>query len=194
MIATPGTPAGTYYWHVMAMDADGNMSPWSTISSFIVDNSSLPTTTPSGTDGTIGGDVVGGVDPHGDLAVTSVVVVNGTATANGTFTSGWKYTFNITVPDDETNLSMKFANWTSNVGSSTIPAANNIRFSSLQASPTGTTTITAANTYGSPDLHITGDLDGSTPGKQVQVMVEVAVPAGSVNGGYSTSYGLRTLP
>src|SRR6185436_5965878 len=27
-IPTPGTPEGTYYWHVRAVDAVGNMSAW----------------------------------------------------------------------------------------------------------------------------------------------------------------------
>ncbi|MDE2312317.1 MAG: hypothetical protein KGJ93_04515 [Patescibacteria group bacterium] len=37
-IATPGTPAGVYYWHVQAKDADGNLSPWSVIWMVTVDN------------------------------------------------------------------------------------------------------------------------------------------------------------
>jgi hypothetical protein len=45
-IPTPGTPEGTYYWHVNATDAAGNVSPWSVTWSFVVDNS---TTTPPAT-------------------------------------------------------------------------------------------------------------------------------------------------
>ncbi len=43
-IPTPGTPAGTYFWHVMAMDTAGNETAWTTPWMFIVDNSG--TTTP----------------------------------------------------------------------------------------------------------------------------------------------------
>src|SRR6185436_9940718 len=129
-------------------------------------------------------------DDHGTLAVSSVATVNGTATADGTFASGWKYTFNITVPDNETNLAMKFGDWTMTGDSShTIAAAQNMRISSSQADNSGATiTMTAANTYASPDLHITGDLDAGTPGKQVQVTVEVSIPSATVNGSYTTSY------
>lgn len=37
-IPTPGTPAGVYYWHVRAVDADGNMSPWTAAWQVTVDN------------------------------------------------------------------------------------------------------------------------------------------------------------
>ena len=43
-IPTPGTPAGTWYWHARAVDADGNMSPWSAATKVIIDNA-VPTTT-----------------------------------------------------------------------------------------------------------------------------------------------------
>jgi hypothetical protein len=31
------------------------------------------------------------------------------------------------------------------------------------------------------------------PGMQVQVKVEVAIPSGTVNGSYTTNYGVRSL-
>jgi len=146
-------------------------------------------------DGQIGGEVIDGTPTTtvGILKVTSIDTVNNTAKADGTFTNGWKYSFNITVPTNETHLSMKFADWTSVVGSSTIPAANNIRFSSTQADNGAAIMITAANTYPTGSLHITSDLDPSLDGLQVKVMVETAVPAGSVNGSYTTNYGVKTL-
>lgn len=157
----------------------------------IVWNTKCPVATT--TEGTVGGDVIGGLTP-GALAVTSVVVVNSTATADGTFAHGWKYTFNITVPDAETHLAMKFANWTNTANSSIIATANNMRISSAQADNSGATVlITAANTYSTPTLNMTSDLDAGTPGKQVQVTVEVAVPTNSINGAYTTSYGVQTL-
>lgn len=41
-IPTPGTPEGTYYWHVTATDAAGNTSAWSTTWSFTVNNTVTP--------------------------------------------------------------------------------------------------------------------------------------------------------
>jgi len=37
-IPTPSTPAGVYSWHVQAKDADGNLSPWSTVWTFTISN------------------------------------------------------------------------------------------------------------------------------------------------------------
>lgn len=148
----------------------------------------------SGT-GSIGGDVTGGASNHGTLAVTSIDSVDTSAVADGTFESGLKYVFHITVPDNETNLAMKFADWDNVSASSTIPVANNMRISSSQADNGGATILlTAADTYSSPALHMTSDLDAGLPGLQVEVLVEVAVPSSTVNGSYTTSYGVQTLP
>ncbi len=146
--------------------------------------------TATSTGGTIGGDVV---EASSTLAVTSIETVDGSATANGTFEDGWEYIFHVTVPSDEPNVAMKFSNWTMTSGSSTIPVANNMRISSAQASSTATVLLTAENTYSSPDLVMTGDLDPLTPGKQVEIKVEVAIPAGTTNGSYTTNYGVRSL-
>jgi hypothetical protein len=140
-------------------------------------------------DGGIGGDVVGG---DGTLEVTSIDVTDSTATADGTFENGWEYVFNVTVPSDEQDVAMKFADWLRDGGGGTIPAANNIRISSAQADNGGATImITAADTY-SADLHMTGDLDLLTEGMQVEITVEVRVPSGTPNGAYSTSWGIRS--
>ena len=149
------------------------------------------TTGDTGTDGTIGGTVVGGA-PFGILGVTSITTVNNTATANGIFAVGWKYIFNITVPTNESHLAMKFADWTMTGGTNTIPVANNVQISSTQADITTPVILTAANTYSTPTLHMTGDLDPVMNGMQVQVLVETAIPLNSSNGSYTTSYGVNT--
>lgn len=148
------------------------------------------------TSGSISGEVTGGSssDP-GDLVVTSIDAQKTTAIANGEFVDGWQYVFNITVPTDEPNLAMKFADWLHSGGEHTIPVANNMRISSDQAdNASSTILLTAANNYSSPDLHMTEDLDENEDGLQVQVLVEVAVPSDTFNGTYSTDYGIRTLP
>ncbi len=145
--------------------------------------------------GTIGGDVSGGVatSSQGTLEVTSITPIKTSATANGTYTDGWKYMFNITVPNNETHLSMKFADWMNTTGSSTIPAANNMRISSSQADNGGATVpVTAANTYTVPTLNMVTDMNPSLVGTQVQVLVEVSIPSTTVNGSYTTNYGVKT--
>lgn len=140
----------------------------------------------------IGGD---GISGDGVLEVTSIEMIDTNATANGSFASGWEYVFHITAPMSEENLAMKFSNWLKTGGGGTIPVANNMRISSLQADNGGATILlTAANVYSTPYLHMTGDLDLITIGRQVEITVEVAVPNGTPNGAYTTSYGVQSNP
>jgi hypothetical protein len=86
---------------------------------------------------------------------------------------------------------MEFANW---VGAGTILAGGNMQISSAQANNGGAEIpITAANVYTSPALVLNGDLDPATAGLQVQVSVGVAVPIGTPNGSYTTSYGVQSI-
>ncbi|KKT78827.1 MAG: hypothetical protein UW75_C0035G0002 [Parcubacteria group bacterium GW2011_GWF2_44_8] len=140
--------------------------------------------------GEIGGEVVGS---DGVLEVTSIEMIDTSATANGTFTDGWEYVFHITAPSSEEDISMKFSDWLRTEGSGTIPVANNMRISSAQADNGGATILlTAANVYSAPALHMDGDLDPVMAGRQIEVTVEVAVPAGTPNGSYTTSYGVQS--
>lgn len=143
-----------------------------------------------GVGGEIGGEVIG---DEGELEVTSVETLDGTAVADGTYESGWKFRFNITVPTDENGVAMKFANWDiDGAATDSIPAANNMRISSAQAVSETPITVTAADTYTVPDMEINEDLNPSLDGLQIQVLVEVKVPSGTANGSYTTSYGVRT--
>lgn len=151
-----------------------------------------PATTTSGTGGTMGGNVEGGTTTGdmGTLTVTGIEQVRSTGTADGNIEHGWKWVFHITVPSDEQNFQMKFATWMNADGVSTINPANNMRISSPQAGST-TVIVTGADTYTTP-LTVTGDLNGAAPGKQIDVTVEMAIPVGSVNGAYSTTYHVKT--
>ncbi len=141
-------------------------------------------------EGEIGGDVVEG---DVQLEVTSIDMIKTNAIANGTFSGGWEYVFHITAPTSEQNIAMKFNDWLRTGGSGTIPVANNMRISSLQADNGGATILlTAANTYSTPSLHMVGDLDPTKAGRQVKITVEVAVPNGTPNGSYTTSYGVQS--
>ncbi len=88
---------------------------------------------------------------------------------------------------------MKFADWVS--GNNTIAVANNMRFYSAQASENTSDTaiiITAASTYSDP-MTLTGDLDASKGGRQIEITVEAKIPEGSAGGSYSTSYGIESV-
>ncbi len=140
--------------------------------------------------GEIGGDVEQG---NGVLHVDSIDMVDSSGTADNNWEHGWVYMFNITVPQNEPNVAMKFADWMS--GANTLPVANNMRISSLQANNgNATVLLTAANTYSTPPLTMTGDLDAGLAGKQVQIKVEVKIPVGTANGSYTTTYGVQSNP
>lgn len=91
-IPTPGTPAGTYHWHVKAVDAAGNESAWSNPWVIVVDNTAPVVTLdaiPDSDDTTP--TLTGTVDDP--VAVVTVSINGGTpanATNNGDGT--WTYT------------------------------------------------------------------------------------------------------
>ena len=123
------------------------------------------------------------------LALTRIDTTRSTMTADATYANGGSWTMNITVPTSETNVTLAFADWTS--GANSIATADNMRIYSAQSSNAATSgaaiTITAASTA-STALALTGDLDATTAGRQIQVVVDLKVPLLTSGGSYSTSY------
>lgn len=186
IIASDGTISGTWSDNYQGGARSGEF--------FTTSRTALvtPQHTP-GTIGTVAGTVVGGVNA-GTLDVTSITTVKSTSIADGTFENGWKYIFHVTIPTNEANLAMKFSDWTNTSGSGNMPVANNIRISSAQANNNGAKVmITEASLYSVPAFHMMTDLDTTKDGIQVQVMVETATPVSSVNGNYTTTYGVRSF-
>ena len=132
-------------------------------------------------------------DDTASLAVTGIDAVDTFAADTDDFADGWSWTFYITVPTDETEVAMKFADFTS--GANTILAASNIRYYSAQSTEADTTgeavTIAGANTYPG-NITLDSDLDASAAGRQIAVTVEMKVPAGSAGGSYSAQYGVSS--
>ncbi|MEI7719886.1 MAG: hypothetical protein WCI89_01615 [bacterium] len=176
----PITPNTTYYF-----------AAWSNVDGAWYRGAVMNFITPDATStSTIGGTVTSGA---GTLKVDSITPVKTSAVANDTYADGLSYLFNITVPTNEPDLSMKFADWLA-ADSNTMPVANNMRISSAQAFNTAPVTITAANTYSLPALDMVGDMSTSTPGLQVQVLVQTKIPLNTVNEYYTTNYLVQTLP
>src|SRR3989344_5245858 len=176
------TPNTTYYFAAWS-NVDGTWYPGAVLN-FTTSQSGGS----EGTEGTIEGTVSGG---PGVLHVDSITSAetNANGIADGTYENGWRYTFHITAPSNEPNLAMKFADWTS--GANTLPVANHMKISSAQAN-NGPVTLTVADTYSSPALVITGDLDLNVAGRQIDVVVQTKIPLDTVNGSYTTSYGVQT--
>ncbi len=122
------------------------------------------------------------------ISVDSIQAVKTYAIADDTYANGWKWVFYITINDmAETNLAMKFDQWVN--GTNTLDAANNMRYS---IDGSNWVDITANSSYGNTIDVSAVDLDASRGGRQVKVYVEMKVPAGTVGGSYSTSYGIQT--
>jgi hypothetical protein len=126
------------------------------------------------------------------LLVTGIDTVRGNATADGTFANGWEWILHFVIPDNESNFAMKFADFANTTNSSsTIPTAHNIRVwtpQSSNASTSASAMVESNNNY-SADITLTGDNSTTTPGRQVDVHVEVAIPSGTPTGTYTTTFG-----
>ena len=132
----------------------------------------------------------------GNLTVTNITANKSYAEANDNYQDGWSWTFDVTVPTNETILNMKFTDWVS--GSNSISIANNSRFYSPQSTNAfdqdSAIIIDSTNTYSSViNLNPASDLDTLTDGLQIKITVEFKIPLGSVDGSYSNSYGIKTI-
>jgi len=127
------------------------------------------------------------------LAVTGISTTNSTMTADATYANGGSWTFSITVPTTETELQLKFNDWVS--GANSIATASNMRVYSAQASANAdadnAVTVTAADTY-TTAMTLDADLNATTAGRQVQVVVNLKVPEGTSGGSYSTNYTVQS--
>ena len=138
------------------------------------------------------------------LQVTQITTVansngtTGTALANDTYEDGFAWVFHITAPSNEDTIQLKFSDFTSGLNSL---AATNIRYCSNQAqsgskcsdsSEGSYQVITTANEYATGIFFNDNDLDLATPGRQVEIRVEMKVPETTVAGSYSGSYGVHS--
>ena len=127
------------------------------------------------------------------LEVTGINAISTFAQDTDDYADGWSWTFEITVPTDEVEFAMKFSDFVS--GANTIAAAGNIRYYTAQSTEaednTEAVTIAGANTYPG-SITLDSDLDAGTAGRQIEVTVEMKVPAGSEGGSYSASYGINS--
>jgi hypothetical protein len=123
----------------------------------------------------------------GSIDIDSITMTKTSAKANNDYLDGWQWTFDITVWDEtEDKLQMRFDEWASGVNA--ISSADNIRFSVDGGA--SWLTVTADSSYS--DLSDISDNDTVADGTQVQIIVEMKVPSGTMVGGYTSQYGIRT--
>lgn len=130
------------------------------------------------------------------LAVTSVDAIKTNATADDTYVHGWEWVMHLTVPTNEDAFRMKFSDFAMIGGSSTIPAANNIRLFSAQSANASSeeTAVTETNNNYGGWLYLNNDAATSTAGRQIDVHIQVRVPSGTTAGSYTTTYGAQSVP
>ncbi len=126
------------------------------------------------------------------LALADTEAIDTTGVSDGTFENGWHWVLTFTVPDNETEMQMRFTNFTS--GANSIAAASNIRIFTAQSSnaTSSASAVTSTNNDYGTVINLTGDSDAGTPGRQVDVHVQVRIPFGTPEGSYSTTFGVRT--
>jgi hypothetical protein len=135
----------------------------------------------------------------GVTQITAIANSSGTvgyATADNKYADGWRWDFYVTVPNGQTLLKMKFADWIS--GSNIIPAGGNIQIYSAESTnaidEAHAIPITASSTWSDIlNLNPNVDEDVTMGGRQIDIIVEAKIPTGFAGGSYSTSYGINTL-
>lgn len=129
------------------------------------------------------------------LAVTGIDAISTTATADNTYANGWKWIMHLTVPDTENAFRIKFSDWAQS-STTSFGTANNMRVFSSQSSNANSegTAITETSTGYSDWLYLTGDTSTSTPGRQVDLTIEVKIPVGTANGSYTTNFTAQSFP
>ena len=127
------------------------------------------------------------------LAFTGADAVKTTAVADNSFTDGWSWLVHFTVPDNENAFRIRFSDWGN--ASSSFPTGGNVRLSipGSNASTTDSSKILSGNGY-SDWFYLNGDTSSSTPGRQIDLSVEVKVPFGTPTGAYSSSFTAQTYP
>ncbi len=121
------------------------------------------------------------------LSLTGVTTDRSAATPDGDFADGWQWTMHFTVPMGEDAFRIAFSDWT---GAGTLAATDNMRVFSPQSSNADSedSAVYSASTGFGSWLYLNTDAASSTPGRQVNLIVQVRVPPGTVPGQYSTTF------
>ncbi|HEX8993947.1 MAG TPA: Ig-like domain-containing protein [Candidatus Paceibacterota bacterium] len=177
-------PATKYHFRVNATDATGKIATSSDQTFTTLSASSTASTTASTTATTT------------PLAVTSVSAVQASGVANDSFGNGWHWILHLTIPVAEQALRIRFTDFIASTGSGTIPAKSNIRIHTPQSSNAASSSaaIMAKGIGFSEWLYLTSDTSTTTPGIQADLNVEVKIPHSALNGSYSTTYTVESLP
>lgn len=119
-----------------------------------------------------------------------IIAIKQTGTPDNTYANGFEWVMRITLPVNQPNLSIQFADWTS-----TLPTANNMQYYSEQiaagvGSAASPVPIAAANTYPA-NVAIGVDADTSRDGIQTDIHIMLKIPAITPGGNHTTTFKVR---
>lgn len=128
------------------------------------------------------------------LAIDGITANQTNGIADDTFTDGWQWTIHFTVPTNEDAFRIRFSDWGN--ASNSFPTADNVQVyspESSNASSPGSAILETGNGY-SDWLYLTGDTASSTPGRQIDLVVQVKIPFGTPAGSYSSDFTAESYP
>lgn len=130
-----------------------------------------------------------------ETRVDKISAIKTAAISDNTYDKGFNWLIDVTIPDNETFVSMKFDDL--KFGLSKIHVAKNLRYYSRQSKNATSSAeamfIAEAGAYGENlEIEPAIDLDNTKPGIQVKIEVEIAVPKESLAGSYSFAYSLKS--
>ncbi len=121
------------------------------------------------------------------ITINSLLMTKTSAKANDDYLNGWEWEFDITVWDEsETTLKMKFIEW---AGVMALDAGNNMKY---KVNDSDFVDIIANDTYPSNGIDISTFDNSLDVGRQITIIVQMKVPAGTLAGVYNSSYGILT--
>jgi hypothetical protein len=128
------------------------------------------------------------------LAINGITTDQSSGSADNTFADGWQWTIHFTVPTNEDAFRIRFSDWGN--ASSSFATANDVQVYSPQSSnaSSSSSAILETDNNDSGWLYLNGDSNTLTPGRQVDLVVQVKIPFGTANGAYSSNFTAQTYP
>lgn len=129
------------------------------------------------------------------ISVDSAAADDAVAEAGGGFANGWQWTIRFTLPESERRLRLKFADPSN--GDTSFAASGNIRYFSDESDHgSGDPLSVTGNDYAAEEQSLVfdaeTDLDPETPGRQVDVVVQVRVPEGVSGEGFALEFDAQS--
>jgi hypothetical protein len=128
------------------------------------------------------------------LAIDSISTNQSSGVADNTFADGWSWTIHFTVPDNENAFRIRFSDWGN--ASNSFATANDVEIYSPESSnaSSSASAITETDNGYSGWIYLNGDTASTTPGRQIDLVVNVKIPFGTPNGSYSSNFTASTFP